>query len=140
MELWDFELMKQDRAFSNAVQFEGPEKTAEFLSQDARAIQSGIQELEGPDAILQAYVDLVRSGYALTFLPDRAEVANGGDLGYTVGRYHLSALAGQGERTEVEGRYVTIWRRQGDGVWRVEMMVGSPVSETTAASTAGPGG
>ena len=53
-------------------------------------------------------------GFSLTWIAEKAEVSNSGDLGYSTGTY----TATFGETTD-KGKYVTIWRKQSDGSWKV---------------------
>ena len=46
-----------------------------------------------------------------------------GTLGYTWGRYRVEA----GDSITGRGRYLTVWRRQPDGSWKVDADIGSPV-------------
>ena len=56
----------------------------------------------------------------------RAEVSLSGDLGYTVGRFESVSVDSMGVETRGQGLYVSIWRRQEDGSWKVEMDLGNP--------------
>ncbi len=52
----------------------------------------------------------------LDWLPDRAQMAASGDLGFASGPWLFTPKDPAG--AAVEGRYVTVWRKTGDG-WRV---------------------
>ena len=53
-------------------------------------------------------------GARLAWTPGYAEVSRGGDLGYTTGLYTRS----QADGTHF-GHYVSVWRKQADGRWKV---------------------
>jgi len=59
-----------------------------------------------------------KPGFQLNWKPLGAEVAASGDLGYTWGEYEM-VPAGR------RGHYLTIWRRQKDGTWKVTADVGN---------------
>jgi ketosteroid isomerase-like protein len=40
-------------------------------------------------------------------------------MGYTWGHYEGSALNPDGQRSTTTGRYMTIWRKQANGEWKV---------------------
>jgi ketosteroid isomerase-like protein len=61
---------------------------------------------------------------SLTWRPVSAEVSAGGDLGYTIGRWERS-WRGKDSTASKRGTYVTIWRKQGDGTWKVVLDVGN---------------
>lgn len=121
-ELWKFELMKEDRAFGTSVQLDDPSKWSAFLAPDGTVLQSGVGEIQGPEAVEHMFTDAIDSATvtSLRWEPERAEVSRTGDLGYTVGRYLATGIDLAGNEITKEGTYVTIWRRQDDGEWKVE--------------------
>ncbi|HEX2781836.1 MAG TPA: DUF4440 domain-containing protein [Gemmatimonadaceae bacterium] len=76
-----------------------------------RALMSGL--LDDPDLTLD-------------WAPDTAVIAASGDIGYTIGHSKVSQKHPDGTVTvRSTGRYVTIWRRQPDGSWKVELDTGN---------------
>ena len=55
-------------------------------------------------------------GFAITWTPIKAEVS--GDLGYTTGTNAVTVPKPEGGTTTIAGRYVTVWKKAGDGEWR----------------------
>ena len=45
-------------------------------------------------------------------------VAAAGDLGYTMGENEITFSDAKGKIIRSEGRYLTIWRRTGNGPWK----------------------
>ncbi len=75
----------------------------------------------------------------LTWEPEVAEIAASGELGYTSGPYRLRPERGA-EPTGF-GHYVSVWKKQADGTWRVFLDIGvqhgppaSPAPITTVAT------
>jgi ketosteroid isomerase-like protein len=60
----------------------------------------------------------------LTWRPAYAHVSQSGDLGYTTGPYEFSAKTSQDAPADY-GNYVTIWRRQKSGAWKVAIDLGT---------------
>ena len=58
----------------------------------------------------------------LTWEPDFADVAAAGDFGYTTGPWEIRRSAQ--DPPAGFGHYVTLWRKQNDGRWKVELDVG----------------
>ena len=59
-------------------------------------------------------------GFSLEWQATGAEVAASGDIGYTIGGFNLiTELDGTAMLTE--GKYVTIWSKQTDGSWKVQV-------------------
>jgi ketosteroid isomerase-like protein len=67
---------------------------------------------------------LSEPGTKLRWQPAWAEAD--GDLGYSTGRWQLHKRAADGgDQIAGSGKYVTIWRRQTDGQWRVVFDMGN---------------
>ena len=77
----------------------------------------------------------IRTGMAATFadssvhvawFPVYASVAASGDLGYTWGYYRWMSRDDKGAPAPpVTGKYLTIWRRDGSGTWKVVVDTGN---------------
>lgn len=119
-------LMEADRAFAAAVAAGGSEAWASWFAEDGAMIQPGVGEIRGRGEILSHMASLDEPGVSLTWEPLRASIAASGDLGWTTGSYRSVSTAAGGEVRTGQGRYVTIWRRQPDGSWRVAMDLGNP--------------
>jgi len=123
------ELVEADRDFAKAVERTGLGGWMGAFAPGGRMIARGESHI-GREAIrrrmLPAFAD---STFSLTWDPVYAEIAASGDLGYTVGRYTLSIGSGDSASTE-EGTYLTVWRRQPDGSWKVQADIGNPAPGT----------
>jgi ketosteroid isomerase-like protein len=60
----------------------------------------------------------------LTWRPVYVEVAASGDLGYTTGPYEVRGSDPADRRVKEQGYYVTMWRKEADGAWKVVADVG----------------
>jgi ketosteroid isomerase-like protein len=119
-------LMAADRAFAEASARRGAEGWTSYFEADARQFHTRGVSI-GTDSIravmTRAFADTTRR---LLWEPVRAVVAASGDLGYTIGRWESRALGKDGTWTAAgTGNYVTIWRRQGDGSWKVSVDIGN---------------
>jgi hypothetical protein len=61
----------------------------------------------------------------LVWAPSKVDVSADGTLGYTWGRYDYSARGKDGKVSTATGIYLTIWKRQPGGAWKV-VYDGSP--------------
>ncbi len=52
---------------------------------------------------------------------DKASVAHSGELGYTSGKYQMSFSDPSGKTISDNGKYVTVWKKQADGTWKVQL-------------------
>lgn len=84
---------------------------ADVLPPDA-PIARGKEESRAVFAALEAM-----PGYALTWSPSRGDVS--GDLGYTIGTYRIEIQDPEGNPLAIDGKYMTVWRKQPDGTWKV---------------------
>jgi ketosteroid isomerase-like protein len=57
----------------------------------------------------------------LTWLADKADVARSGELGYTSGTYQMTFSDPTGKTVSDKGKYVTVWKKQKDGSWKVAL-------------------
>lgn len=62
----------------------------------------------------------------MTWHADKSGASRSGDLGYTYGTYEMKQTAPDAKPSE-QGHYVRIWKRAGDGPWRVVLDITNPV-------------
>jgi ketosteroid isomerase-like protein len=114
-------LMNADRAWAEA--YAASESPADvFVGQvtdDATLLPPDAPLAAGKEAIHAAMSGLEATpGFSVTWSPVAAEVGSGGDLGFTRGTYHIE-LDGPDDRLAIDGKYLTIWKKQQDGTWKV---------------------
>ena len=49
------------------------------------------------------------------------DVVSSGDLAYEIGEFTLQVPVEGGNPTTATGNYVVVWKRDGDGVWRLKV-------------------
>jgi ketosteroid isomerase-like protein len=108
-------VMQTDRDFYTSSTFKGAEAWGDFASDDAH-LPYGNGKAEIAAAMAKSYA---KPGFRLQWGPDYSQVF--GDLAVTSGTYELVT----NEKHET-GRYVTVWRRQKDGLWRFVYDGGTP--------------
>lgn len=131
---WKEELISADELFANTVAREGFSVWSSFFSPEGSVIREGTGEIRGIDAVQASMDAATASGglISLTWSPERAEVSNAGDLGYTVGRYRSTGIGLDGVKVASTGIYVSIWRRQEGGGWKVVMDLGNALTPPEA--------
>lgn len=106
-------LMALDREWAQTTS--DLEKFMSYLAADATMSAPGAPAMKGADTIRTAYAEMLKvPGFSVTWTPEKAEVAASGDVAYTTGAY-TSTMAGATEK----GKYLTAWRKQADGTWKV---------------------
>jgi ketosteroid isomerase-like protein len=120
------QLVKSDAAFAQSVAEKNRDKFLSFVA-DVTTFNGGTaNELHGRDAVMKAWGDFFApNGPTLSWTPIRGEVIGAGDVGYTTGRSIFRQKDPNGKVTERRGQYVTIWRKQTDGSWKVVFDTGS---------------
>jgi len=116
-------LQRADRALLNdAARLALADAYKRALASDGRLYRDGVMPMVGDTAVrwLSSAPDRRMSGESLN-----AEAAKSGDLGYTYGRYSLTAAdpAGDPER----GHYVRVWTRNRSGQWKLALEVTVPL-------------
>jgi ketosteroid isomerase-like protein len=76
-------------------------------------------------AMAPAFTDTT---FRLTWQPTMAFASAAGDLGYTLGIWQSRHYTADGKGHISTGKYVTIWRKQADGSWKVVFDGGNPDS------------
>lgn len=119
-------LMEADRRFARETAARGADGWADTFQEDAIMFPAR-GRVDGREAIRERMKGAFTPGNPrLVWEPAEAWVAGSSDLGYTVGRWQsVGKDSAGGDSTLAEGNYVTIWRRDGDGEWRVALDIGN---------------
>ena len=109
--------LQADRDFAAAVAKDGPKVAfrAWFHPTDSQFIDSG-SYLKGVDAIVAPF-EQAPPDFTLGWTPDSGVASASGDFATTTGRFAVK----MGAQTIQEGRYMTSWRKDETGAWKVVM-------------------
>jgi ketosteroid isomerase-like protein len=120
------ELLRTDREFCALAQrVPIGEAFRTYLAEDGTSMPQGRPFLHGRDAVAKSWSG-APAGDKLSWTPQFARAAAGGDLGYTYGTWTYTS--GEGVQ---HGKYVTIWRRQEDGTWKAVFDGGNALDESS---------
>jgi len=110
------------------------DKTANYFADDGSELLPNMPVISGRENIKAAWKQFMADpNFALTFQSSRAEASKGGDLVYTVGAYSMTMSAPRGKKpVSDKGKYLTVFRKQADGTWKVVADMSS--SDLPAAS------
>lgn len=133
------QLLDADRAFAAAAAVRGLDGWLEFLADDAvRIPRPGAAAVRGRAAIRELDAPTFADpAVQWRWQPLDAGVFADGRHGFTTGRFRLLRREGATERLLGEGAYVTWWRREEDGRWRVILHTGAPDAPGAAAPPPG---
>jgi ketosteroid isomerase-like protein len=93
------------------------------LASDGRVYRDGVMPIVGAAAAERWFA--TRSDRRMTGESLNAEAAKSGDLGYTYGRYTLTAADPGGDPER--GHYVRVWTRTRSGQWKLALDVTAPL-------------
>lgn len=96
---------------------------------DNDAIFFGREVSRGKDAVAKAWLPFFTDrNLFLKWHPNEVHVSSSADLGYSIGEFERIGKDKQGNPETAVGSYVSIWRRQPDGKWKVVLDIGTPGS------------
>jgi ketosteroid isomerase-like protein len=119
-------LLERDREFGRVTAAKGFEGFLSFFAPEGVSLPAKGPALTGPEQMRKQNAKTwSQPGFSLRWTPMKAEMARSGDMGYTWGTYEAS-VTGKDGRPEVQtGKYVTIWRKQPNGEWKVILDMGN---------------
>jgi uncharacterized protein (TIGR02246 family) len=113
-------IREADAAWSKAAAAKDVEAYLSFLAEDALVLPPNAPMQTGKESMRRGLSEeMANPGYAISWQASRAEASRGGDLAYTVGTYQFTMTGPKGKPVTDRGKYVTIWRKQSDGKWKV---------------------
>ena len=117
-------LLETDGEFSRtSVELGAVEAFYRFFADDAVQLPGGGHPVYGRESIYE-----VMSGqpeYTMTWEPEDADVSRSGDFGYTWGTFKIFIEGEDGRQGVGYGKYVNVWKKQGDGSWKVVLDIGN---------------
>ncbi len=118
------QLFDLEARFAKDVAARGGAGFASWFADDGVALGNGAQPLIGKVAIARSATWSPKD-YQLTWTPTDALMGPSGDMGYTWGHYEGRSKDSNGNPVVTSGRYITMWRKQPDGSWKVVLDAGA---------------
>jgi len=111
-------LLERDREWSQTTK--DLEKFLSYYAPDASVYPQGMPIATGSGPIRDAFTKMTSMpGFSLQFSATKADVSASGDLGHTTGTYQVTVNDAAGNPMTEKGKYVTVWKKQADGQWKV---------------------
>jgi ketosteroid isomerase-like protein len=117
-------LFELEARFAKDVLERGGAAFADWFAEDGVALGNGQPPSVGRVAIAKS-ANWKPKDYQLIWTPTDAMMGPSGDMGYTWGHFEGRSKDANGNPVTTTGRYMTIWRKQPDGVWKVVLDAGS---------------
>jgi len=113
-------VLAADAAWEKAYSAKDVEKSVAFFDEQGSMLPSNAPVLNGKDAITKSLASAFKiPDYTLTWHANKVGVAASGELGYTSGTYEFVAKEASGKTISDKGKYLTVWKKQPDGSWKV---------------------
>lgn len=117
-------LFDLEARFAKDTRERGGAGFASWFADDGVALGNGQPPVIGRVAIEKS-ANWTPQAYQLTWTPTDAQMGPSGDMGYTWGHFEGRSKDASGNPVLTSGRYMTIWRKQPDGSWRVVLDAGA---------------
>lgn len=118
-------LLTRDREFAKSSAARGVEAWKEFLAERVVKFDAKHVTTTREAAIRELAPGFQTPGFDFQWEPLSGEISSSGDLGFTYGTYTIKFQAPDGEWKTRQGHYLTVWRKQNDGIWKVAADVGN---------------
>jgi ketosteroid isomerase-like protein len=113
-------LMTADREFARATAERRLEGFSSFLAEDVTTIRPNSPVVHGKKEVADRWAKLLSDpASSITWNPLHAAISDDGEMGFTLGSYEVTRANGLTRAVAGTGKYVTIWRKQSDGSWKV---------------------
>lgn len=120
------DLLATDRAFARATEDREADGWASFFLEDGEMMLPGYR-VRGRDSVREVMrAAFAEPGYRIEWRPEHADPGPSGETGFTTGTYRTFGSGPEGGEVRDSGRYVTLWRRDPRGRWRVRLDVALP--------------
>jgi ketosteroid isomerase-like protein len=117
-------LFDLEERFAKDVLERGGAAFVDWFAEDGVTLGNGKAPVVGRVAIAKSATWSPQS-YQLTWTPTEAQMGPSGDIGYTWGHFEGRSKDAAGNPVITTGRYITIWRKQANGAWRVVLDAGA---------------
>jgi ketosteroid isomerase-like protein len=113
-------LFNLEAKFARDTAAGGGRAFASWFADDAVTLGTGKAAVVGKSAIA-AGATWDPAQYQLTWTPQGGQMSPNGDMGFTWGHYEGTSKDRNGNPIKTTGRYMTIWKKQSDGSWKVAL-------------------
>lgn len=112
-------LAKRDDAWSAAAGKRDAALVASYYADNAILYPPNAPAVTGREAAQKIWTEMLAdASFTLSWKTLHAEVSASGDIGYTTGSYEDSYKGPDGKLVTEKGKYVCVWKKGKDGVWK----------------------
>jgi uncharacterized protein (TIGR02246 family) len=96
------------------------QKTLAYYDDNAMEMAPNMAVVKGKDAIKSFMEQMAKSGMKMTAVDfTTVDLQASGTLAYEIGTYDMSMSAGKMGEMNDKGKYVSLWKEQADGTWKI---------------------
>ena len=118
-------LKRLEGEFMKAAAERGSQGYMSYYADDAVEVPNGAAIVHDKVEIAKNMGFLDDKSNQLIWTPVGADISASGDLGYTYGNYEFHSKDKDGKPSVEYGKYVSIWKLQKDGTWKVVLDMGN---------------
>lgn len=119
-------ILEVERRAREAAEAKDLERYVSFYADDASLFWPGAPMVTGRAAIrefMRAFLSI--PAFSLSFETAKVDVSRAGDLAYSYGTNKVTLVDPIGNRMKDRGKYLTVYRKQPDGTWKVMADMGN---------------
>jgi uncharacterized protein (TIGR02246 family) len=124
----------QDAQWAKTAMANDLDGAVSYYTDDASILPPNAPIATGKQAIRAVWASLLNPDTVVSWEVNKAEAARSGELAYVTGAYSITAKTPKGKAQEDRGKLLEVWKKQGDGKWKVvedifnSDLAGTPVS------------
>ncbi len=114
------ELTALDSRLQKAVEVRDLDLIVSFYAEDAVLLPAAEPTVIGREAIRSEWKHILAiPDFTNSSSLSKVEVSNSGDMAYSMGTYRSTMMGEDGKPTVEPGKWLSVWKRQEDGSWRI---------------------
>ena len=113
-------ILETDKQWASAVaEGRDVDHIVSFWADDAKIFAPGMSLVEGKEAIRQFVQNsLATPGFSIRWATTEVFVSSDGAFAYATGTNQTTLNDPQGRKITIQGKAVTVWRKESSGVWK----------------------
>ncbi len=112
-------ILQLDADWSEAAQTRDVDRVVSYWADDATVLPPGSPAIVGKAAIREFVArSFDNPSFRISWKTNDVVVSPGGEFAYGIGTNRVNVTAPDGTPVTVDGKAVTIWRREKDGSWK----------------------
>ena len=126
------QILRLDGEWSQAAQGRDVDRVVSFWADDATVFPPGRPPVVGKAAIREFVAKSFQTpGFSISWKTTGVVVSRSGDFAYGTGTNRVTFSGPDGREVTVEGKAVTVWRREPEGVWKCVIDIWNDVSSSS---------